>query len=100
MLFADLFRICLKVGQVYDPLRSPGIEFGLRLRTSMILLEGCVVALVIPLHRRRMRAKGCMTDSSDQKSGNDRAVGVAGNDLGRNDLFGTDDDFLCRAHSL
>src|SRR5215472_9140893 len=66
----------------------------------MILLKGGIVTLVVSLHRRGMRAEGALDYGGDQKSGNDGAVGVAGDDLARNDFFAGDDDVLGGAHTL
>src|SRR5437867_11713552 len=64
----------------------------------MILTEESVIAFVISLHRRGMRAIAALDYGIHEKSGDHGAIGVASDDLGLNDLFRNHDHPLGGAH--
>ena len=59
----------------------------------MIFLEEGVIAAVVSLHRRRMRGSGFVDHGGNQKSGNQSAIRVGGNDAWLDDFFGDDNYF-------
>src|SRR5689334_4946749 len=76
---AQLIHVLPPVVNTVHPTSQPGLAVSLRFCLLMILAEECVVALVASLHRRWMRSVPALDHRRNQKAGNHRAIGVAGN---------------------
>src|SRR5581483_4258138 len=96
----ELFNIGCPIRYSVNPALRPTFKICFRLSLFMILAEERVVALVIALHRRGMRAERTRHHRSHQKAGDHSTIGVAGNDLRVNDLFRHHDHVFCRPHAL
>ena len=66
----------------------------------VILAEESVIALVVALHGRWMRAVPAFDNRVHEETGNNGAVGIAGDHLGLDYFFGNHDHALCGADSL
>src|SRR5581483_1644732 len=96
----ELFNIGCPIRYSVNPALRPTFKICFRLSLFKILAEERVVALVIALHRRGMRAERTRHHRSHQKAGDHSTIGVAGNDLRVNDLFRHHDHVFCRPHAL
>ncbi len=79
---------------------GPSVEIGTGLGLSVILLEERIITFAVTLHRRRMRAKTALHYGRNQKTGNHRAVGVAGNNFFFHNLLSADNDFFRRTNAF
>src|SRR5579872_4043650 len=91
---AELIHVLTAVRQAIDPSRQPGVRIRLGFCLFVILAEKGVVALVIALDWRRMRAVWGFNDGVHQETGNDSAIRVAGDDFGFDDFFSDHDNSL------
>jgi hypothetical protein len=58
----------------------------------VIFVEERVIAVVVALHRRGVRAARRVNHGGDPEAGYQNAIRVAANNLGRDNLLGDDDD--------
>src|SRR4030042_870951 len=93
-LFTQFLQILCTVLHIRRPLAHPfGIPFH-RSRCAMILAVIFMIAIVIPLHRRWMRAARFADDRAYLETWRKHAIGIADDDLMRDNFFRDDDDAL------
>src|SRR5215470_7550073 len=94
---SELGEIGCVVGWSKHPFLEPVEESIALARAAMIFVEEFRVALPHPGHGRRVNAGRAFDDRRDDEARIEHPVGVRGDDLGRHDLFGQQDDAL-RSH--
>src|SRR5579859_1462388 len=93
-LGAQMRQIGGEVGLSEHPVMEPRGKAFRRARLLVVLSVGGVVAIVVALYWRWMSATGRVDDRKRLHGGSEHAVGIAEDDLRRDDLFGGVDDAL------
>src|SRR5207248_1010475 len=97
---AEVLDILVAIFYSVDPLCAPASILVWTLRLGMIGAEELVIAIVMALHWRGMRTEWLMHDGRNQKPRNHRSIGIAGDDLGRDNLFCHYDHLFGGAHGF
>src|SRR5579884_3034036 len=90
----------LAIGHAEDPAIEPCFSVFSGLGLFVVVSEECIVTAVVALYWRRMRPVATVDHGIDEKTGNDSAIGIAGDHLGLNNLLGADNDTLRGANAL
>src|SRR3990172_5268678 len=91
-LLAEQGQVVIAVSHLVHPARLPGGELFRRLTLTLITQKHLMVAVVMTRHGRGMRAPRRVNDGADAEAGCDNAVGVAVDDLRRDNFLRADDD--------
>src|ERR1700730_2638346 len=97
---AQLLHIMGTRRNLRDPVFDPALETIQFTRLVVIFVEESMVAAIVTLDGRRMRAPGLVYDRRNQETRDERAVWVRSNHLGGNNFFSDDNHFARRAHSV
>src|SRR5437660_1548836 len=97
---AELIHVRRAILQTINPAIQPGITVGFCFCLLVILAKECVITLVISLYRRGMRPVPALHHRIDQKSWDQRSIGIAGDHLRIDNLFHHHDHALRRAHAF
>src|SRR5215469_1044585 len=98
--FSELFHILRAIGYVKDPTLGPVCEVSRCFGLSVVLPKESIIALVISLHRRRMRSIWTLHHRRHQKAWNYRPVRIAGNHLFSHNPLSRENHFLRRTHAF
>ena len=84
---AEVFPILGAIGHLRDPARQPILEILEAASLFVVLSEKSVVATVIALDGRRMRAAGFAHDRRDKEAGDQSAIWIRRNHAGLDNFF-------------
>ena len=84
---AKMLPILGAIGDLRDPTVQPILEIFQAAGLFVILREKSVIAAVVALDGRRMRAAGFVDDGCDEEAGYQRAIRIRGNHTGLDNFF-------------
>ena len=84
---SQFLPVVMAVGDAQDPVRQPFFKVFNATGSFVILLEKRVIAPAIALYRRGMRTARLVNHRRNQKSGNERAIGIRRNNRRLDDFF-------------
>src|SRR3989475_10298763 len=79
---AELIHVRRAILHAINPAIQPGVAIGFCFRLLVILAKECIIAFVISLNWRGMRPVPALHHRIDQKSWDQRSIGIAGDHLG------------------
>src|ERR1700723_701588 len=84
---SQFLPVVVAVGDAQDPVRQPFLEVFDAPGPFVIFPKKCVVASAVTLHRGGMRTARLVNYRRNQKSRNERAIGIRGNSRRLHDFF-------------
>src|ERR1700733_203673 len=88
------------IGHAHDPVFEPALKIFEFATLRVVLGEKLVIAAVVPLNRRGVGAAGLVNYGGDEKTRDERAVRIRGNQFRRYDLFRDDNYLPCGSRSV